>query len=562
MKEESQYSIENKKEKEYLELCNILLKYEEEFHFDALYELFKKTAEHYKCKLMIREKGKERNYFDDLPKYNLLRAIKDGRSGTDFEYEILNAIKLCLLQIQDYREVNPSYVFTMSKECPTKFRDLFYKLLKKNVGKKLNISEPLKFLADTASEYFVEIDEFLQFLVSNPVIIFSYIDKEYLLIKDDNKEKHYVSKLYHFSSNKDIDLFKESSEDFDDFYNESHSIDFKKSEGLILGHGLSPVSETICLLFELGRFKRIASIYELKKSKIFLTGPGWASYNRSAKELIPDEKKRKSILQKSHAFREKLYDNLKIPHNTLEDYNLNAIPKHDNININTINKVAEEYEEYTLFLKSIDQNISSNDYAINKKAILDIIETLSKPSSREILKDKIPTELKLLSFSIFEDIKNLFIIHTIVKHFGSWDKDTFYYTLLQRYHQLSFNGWIKIAIESEKLFDASFTKLGKVDGIGETNLGALYHKHYFFKKGKDGMPLNVIPYTFPSGRVWNRNRNKLKDTINDVILLWDFEESRAPKLIQIISQIDLRQLAIQMSDLFSFCYYFFNKTEF
>ncbi len=50
--------------------------------------------------------------------------------------------------------------------------------------------------------------------------------------------------------------------------------------------------------------------------------------------------------------------------------------------------------------------------------------------------------------------------------------------------------------------------------------------------------------------------------LSNAILLDDFKfEKEQEKIEVLINQLNLKQLAIQMSDLFSFCHYFFNKED-
>jgi len=473
-----------------------------------------------------------------------------------------NTLKIILEKIPEYKKDNYQQLAEKLSNPLQRIKDptarQFYQLLQKEVMQILRSEnkKPLELLKGISDKHFANRNELLEFIVSNPTVLFSFIDKYYEAIKVGSSIVPLVSKVYHFNTVVETDLFKEATEDFDDYYNKENKANFSNvnsSPGLFLGHALSPHSDSICLLYELGRFKRVADIFGFKKPKIFLTAPSWAKYNRSAIEIHNDESQREKILKQCLAFRERLYGQLEIEVDKSEDTDIKSVGT-KSVNHSKIKQSAKEFAAYSQHINQIKVDEKKD----KTKQLLEIIENLCSPDNSDSYIDKLPPELKILAYSIVEDKKNLFVIHTILRHFNSLDENTFYYTLLQRYKQQHYNGWMKLAVESERKFDAAFIKLDKVDGYTTSNLGAVYYKHYYFKKGKDGSPLNVIPYTFPSGRVWRRAEGNIQNAIDNTILLWDFEDGRQDKIKSIVGEMDLKQLAIQMADLFSFCNYFFN----
>ncbi len=485
------------------------------------------------------------------------------------EPSLIPLIEFCIKKVDDYSDFLLQVAEEQYSSPIEKIKDPlkreFYEVLQKNIKDKLSSSKPRDFLKLYTNSLHIKGDELLEHIVGNPSLLFSFIDPEYNSVFEGNKSVPLVSKVYHFNTEIETDLFVEATEDFDDYFNGGKDLSkpmkglFSKlngSPGLFLGHSLSPYSDSICLLYELGRFKRVADIYGVDH-RIFLTAPSWAKYNRSAIEIYDDESKRERTLKQCLVFREKLYKQLRIEVDKSEDSDISSSNGNRIINSTKIKQSAKEFAAYSTHINKIEVG-DGKDKSVQ---LLEIIENLCSPDNSDSYVDQLPTELKILAFSIVEDKKNLFVIHTILRHFNSLDENTFYYTLLQRYKQQSYNGWMKLGVESERKFDASFIKLDKVDGYTDSNFGAVYYKHYYFSKGKDDSPLNVIPYTFPSGRVWRRAAGELKYAIDNTILLWDFETSRQQKIKDIVKQMDLKQLAIQMADLLSFCNYFFADDE-
>ena len=454
--------------------------------------------------------------------------------------DILKTLIQLLKETEDKRKKESN-----SKKLST-LKNMFFDELKKC---------PTINLSTLSQRLRVKEDEILRFIVANPTIVFSLIDKDYVSTNDNGKLTYLVSKAYHYNANQiGINLFNEQNEDFDDFYNggkdnkeEKETTLSNKSDdkGIFLGHSLSPYSESICLLYELGRFKRIAEIFKTKH-KIFLTGADWAEYNNSVRQIdVP-----KDNLNSCLSFRDKLYKQMGI------DYEIiNAQYQYQGIDIN---KQSTEYATYSDFLEQATIMRHKN---AEKQQMLNFIEQLCNRGTNF---ETLPNELQLLTFSIIDDKKNLYVIHTVKKHFDLLDYNTFFYTLQQRFAQHKYIGWTKIAVESEQKFDASFIKMENAEG-NPFHFGAVYYKHYYFKKEND-RPLNIIPYTFPSGRVWDDAKKEksnnipeaIKKAVSDIILIWDFENSKPSKIKKLIDGLDLTELAIQMSDLFSFCNSFFS----
>lgn len=533
----------------------------------VLYNIFKKVAEENKHILVYENnKGETVNFFEGLPaSKDHLRDVSVGRSATTFTPTQLHCYQICLEKVPEFLESQFSIIKEKSskplEKITEEFKRDFYVLLQNQIKRSLKGAKPFEFIQKFSESIRVTKDELLEFIVGNPTLLFSFIDKDYLTVKERNLDIPLVSKIYHFNTEIETDLFKEATEDFDDFFNGGKNLEkpfnaklskANKNPGLFLGHALSPHSDSICLLYELGRFKRIADIYGVPH-KVYLTDPNWAKYNRSASEVHENENKRVAVLKQCFDFRKRLYEKLRIDIDKIQEGDIKS--ENGKITAPKIKESASEFAQYSEHIKKIEVDPKKDKIP----QWLKILENLCSPDNSDSYVDKLPPELKILALTIVGDTKNLFAIHTTLRHFRSLDENTFYYTLLQRYVQHQYKGWVKLAVESERKFDASFIKLDKVDDHKESNWGAVYYKHYYFTKGKDSYPLNVIPYTFPSGRVWKRADGDLQKAIDNTILLWDFEGDRQEKIRKIIGQIDLKQLAIQMADLFSFSNYFFDE---
>lgn len=428
--------------------------------------------------------------------------------------------------------------------------------LHSNLLKEISSLSPEDFFNKISKILNVRKDELKQFLVSNPVLIFDLINKKWKPLEEKAKKNKNVSEVYFYSSEIGIgiesDYQKLHKTDNEGTQSNTTAFSSAKKESkkyIFTGHALSPHSDSICLLYDLGRLKRISDVFS-SDSLIYLTAPSWAKCNRTAIDLIKNENNRKEVLMDCLIYREKLYNKLKIIVDTTEDHDITVKTNQNIINNVTIHNLAKEYAEYSnLFYKMPLEEDRIHEH---------LVEILTKLYYHGY-NIKVPAELKTLNYSITGDKRHIFVILSILRHFNILDEDTFYYTFLQRFKQQQFPDSIKLAVESEEKFDSAFIQLDKVEGFTSTRFSAVYYKHYYFKKGLDNLPLNVIPYTFPSGSVWTNSGKNIDKAIENVILLWDFKEERKQKITKLINEIELDQLAIQMSDLFSFCNYFFDE---
>jgi len=444
-----------------------------------------------------------------------------------FENEILNVFEQIL---QDSK-------YSRREKQDEKLKNFFFEKLK---GCKAIIKSNL------ANDFLCKEEDLEKFLVSNPTLIFSLINHEYEYICDNGQNVPFVSKIHRFDASQQSET--------------NTKIEISKtSKGFFLGHSLSPHSESICLLYELGRFKRISDLFGVKHN-IYITDVGWAEFNKSVIEILKGSEDKKSNLSQCIFYREKLYSKLNIGYSKVKSQNQYEIN-------NTFIDVKEQSVEYSKVSSFIEKSIKPNQK--DEKDEKDILTFLKLLSSSDSFPTVVSKELTLLKYSIFRERKALSVIQTVLEHFKSLDYATFFYTLQQRFAQHQFCDGVKIAVESEQTFDDAFVKMEKVDENFEYNFSAIYYKHYYFKKENNEL-LNILPYTFPSGRLWYNAKKNTRDNImesiliaeNNTILLWDHtSELKQNKIRRLISEMDSWELAIQMSDLFSFCNYFFCEKD-
>jgi hypothetical protein len=409
--------------------------------------------------------------------------------------------------------------------------EIFPKAIKKLIKTKSKGTEQNQyFLKKVERQYCVHSNDIIQFIISNPTILFSWFDERFEYSYD--KEKiNLVSPFFVWDSSKNN---KAKS-----YHNGKRpkKVQFKDKE-LLLGHSLSIIEDSICLLYDLGRAKRMEGLFD-SKLNIYLTAADWATFNRSANIFYPIKEERDEHLEICLKKRVRLYEELRIHYDIFHNYGNDE--KYKRVKNNQLLKKAFELKD-----KSIDYGYVDN---MNNKGIEDLISTLHEKLRNNEEKNK----------------SDLYIIYSTLKHFHALDFHTIVYTLIQRnteehYYKKSLK-YIKLAVESEFKFDNSFCKMDYYEGKRDNKNCVIYYKHYYFvneynEVSKNPIPQNVIPYTTTAGRV-GLGLKDIEEVKEKVILLSDFKNK--DKISSIVEKMDLKQIAIQMSDLFSFCNYFFSK---
>lgn len=462
----------------------------------------------------------------------LTRIIKEETPiKSDMHALYLNAIEKIDAQYCD--EYNKTLVER------NEFERFYYQELKRCLKEKIDFQNPIAYFSCNYNLYEEDVTTYLSAL---PDIVFSHIHDKF-------KEK-IPCRMVRYSSNDERLITTNNYKDF--FEGNYCKYKIKDINSSVLGHALSPYSESLALLCELGRYRRIVSIFKIEKPYILLTDVDWAKLNYTVTEL----KNYTEIgdldlnLEMCFDFRKKLYKRLGFNDENIDIKESYKVKSNNKKEFKTIEKESQAFEDYSLLIESIlDEIVTKVEH-----------ETLNLPRLIRTLKDDTAKEkLKFLDLTIVDDMKNIYTISAVKKYFGRTDKNTFLYSLLQRYSLHDYDEVLKVGVESERKFDFAFAKMDAFEAGKVREMIGLYFPHYYYKKD-----FTVIPYTFPSGLLKEKTLNVHDIGINgatdNAILLFDYtSEGRSSKVKKLINDIDLIQLSKQMSDLLSFIYYYFGK---
>lgn len=395
-------------------------------------------------------------------------------------------------------------------------------------------------------------DEVLSLVVSTPEILFSKIyqigwGKSRKQEKDDNDNKLLA------------EYFTTFSDSFDFFEAEKVISNIKEEKYLhsLICHGLSPTSDTLLLLADMGRSLRISRAAGIMNTKILLADVSWIKYNRSINQLFDSPRKFLKELRVCLDIRERLYKAMKI------EYKVFGISDFDNDENNLkkseIVKHVQTFRELATLLwgeKSLEKQSSEYQALIGKslgqipnKYYHILPETISKLISlkeKEVayaLEDSLESELKIL--------------RTVSELFSSFDEEIFIYYFAQYFAQMHFENYLKIAPISEIKFDQPFlthsehfAKVTKSKKTKQnTNHGYIYCPQYQLGD------LQLLPYTSISGDVLKKGL-KIEDFSLNTILIDDYSENieHICKILKITPTVHRNRL---ISDLLSFIHFLY-----
>ncbi len=341
--------------------------------------------------------------------------------------------------------------------------------------------------------------DFLYFLMSSvPEIIFNEIG---------NKKK---------SLNNQIEV-----------WNPKNQTNLNEIKGVLTCHALSPLGDTIFLLSDLGRALRTAATLNKKRLTIMLANKDWSEYNWVASEIGNHN------LINSFTWRTKsLYLKIGADVNECDLTNVpNGIPK---------SKIEELGTAYEYLVRSI---FGSN--YIGRKLKKEEVENLM--DKYKLYSDK----SKKVNFLDIPLIKEKLkpekeVIINILRTLKRFDQNTFIYYFTQRFQQYNYNGFLKVAVRSEKNFDIPFYSLDKTD----KNKGVDFS--FYFENYKLYDDKFVIPYYFPSGSLYEE-KDLIDDYINEVIMLDDFDDK--DKIKRVFNKMNYPYDARLVSDFFSFVHF-------
>ncbi len=321
-------------------------------------------------------------------------------------------------------------------------------------------------------------------------------------------------------------------------------------KGLLLGHSLSPLPDSISLLMELGKYKRIESFYSLPAT-IICAAPEWSIYNEIV-SLLEDVGFSKLDIErgfdKNIKYRKKIYSFLGFQKNkSLEFLTINSV---------TESKSIDDFDSYIKKYIFLAEEIFKFAEKINQSDnFIYVLNEFSNNDDNEY-KDQLPDSLKFLEFQDYSSVID--VIKEVYESFGNINKHTFYYVFLQRLAQQDYSNYIKIGNRSEVYFDYPYSKLDLIEGYRDHKLFSFYYQHYNMPIPNESF--GSIPYYNPNKKLLSIFGEDIEHALSDwVINVFDYKKEK--KIQNISEEISLKDLAIQLCDLLSFSMYAFNSDE-
>jgi hypothetical protein len=365
-------------------------------------------------------------------------------------------------------------------------------------------------------------------------------------------------------------LLADYNEEFDSEFHIStvehvlNQIKDHKYEYTLICHGLSPTSDTILLLADLGRCLRISNAVGIFNLKILLADISWIKYNRSINQLF----KAKEFINQLRICldkRKRLYNALNM------EYEVFSISDFENkrrsINKSQILSHITNFRDLARLLwgeqalKGHNQDVQ----AIIGKSLGQIPNkylSLLPPTIEKLLSLKNKEVAYALENTLESDLK---ILRTVSELFSSFDEEIFIYYFAQFFAQSHFSQYLKIAPISETKFDQPFlthkevfSEIAKVTVESKgTAPGYIYCPQY--KIGS----LQLLPYTSISGDVI-KNKIDVDEFQSQTILLDDIYDKKLDKIIGVITTTETAHRNRLLSDLLSFIhhlYQFISESE-
>lgn len=400
-------------------------------------------------------------------------------------------------------------------------------------------------------------DKFLALAVAFPEILFTKIYAlGYGTSRKQNEEENPPELLKKY-----FDSFSDKYK-FIDQSNLNNYVDNNSFEYLLLCHGLSPTSDTIILLADIGRVLRMANSIGIYRTEVLLADVTWIKYNRSINQLYTPKEflnQLRICLDK----RKRIYKLLKLKYTTFgisdqtsENNNLNKteISKHvkqfrDLAELIWGKKSLEAHKDEMLKIigKSLDQ-IPKRDLQYLPFYMSKLIELKEKDVAIGI-EEKLHSELKIL--------------RSISELFSSFDEEIFLYYFAQYFAQTNYNKFLKIAPLSEEKFDQPFLKYAedfekvannnKKDNITEKFSGYIYAPQY--KLGD----FQLLPYTSISADVIRKG--KVEEFLDKTILLDDSFDDKIDKIIGVVTTTEIQHRNRLASDLLSFAHFLIENID-
>lgn len=326
---------------------------------------------------------------------------------------------------------------------------------------------------------------------------------------------------------------------------------------VLIAHGLSPISDSVLLLADIGRAARVSLALDHNDGlQVMLADVSWMSYNRSVRRFaIPDERLSfglKSCLDQ----RQRLYKALKI------DFTLHEIksyPERNSINSEKLKLIAEKYRALVEMLwgRDVWTPHGPHDHDDPTVKARDISKQIREPLSSSNLDPSSPLRALTAFPNGLESLEvalkpHLDVLREIVSRFQVLSDDTMYYFFAQYYAQQQYRGkCLKICPTSERNFDEPFDKLdATIRTWGEAHQTAIQRNTKVGSRKPRMMAVympqyrlngwNLLPYTPLSLDATRQSSHDVDQVIDRVIMLTDRDEQALDKIRKIVRQTATR----------------------
>jgi hypothetical protein len=404
-----------------------------------------------------------------------------------------------------------------------------------------------------------------EIFISHPERLFSKLS--YLSVGDLRKSKNLIRFKEHDQAldDKQIEIVKMylKLNDECEFSNLSVRSDVESISNILIAHGLSPVSDSIALLADIGRATRTARCFNLKV-EVLLADISWMSSNRSIRQFNTlTQEDIDNGLRICLDKRRRLYDSLEFKPKVKE---ITPYARKNKIYYDKLVTISNYYKTLaaelwgketigSLAIESI-KRISKPLYSLNPK-------DNSLPEHMKVFA-QFPGVLKKMEEGLEDHLE---ILRSIAKHFNSFDEEIFTYFFAQYYAQDEFRGKsLKISPISETKFDKPFDDLDKyfqtwgeghtldellASGIksisSEKKLSAIYLPQYQIGD------FEVLPYASLSQDI-SRHPSKDHELIKSELICLDYEQSESV-IYDIIEKTPIIHRNRLFADLSSFILY-------
>lgn len=334
----------------------------------------------------------------------------------------------------------------------------------------------------------------------------------------------------------------------------------KKLEYALICHGLSPTSDTILLLADIGRSVRVSNAIRLRKQKVLLADVSWIKYNRSINQLF---KKREFLDQLRVCLdkRKRLYRALGLEYKV---FGISDFEQDEHILVKSeIINHTKEFRELAKLLygkKALEPLKSKEIKQVIGKSLGQIpskLEIHLPPTIRALIKLKNKKVGYALEEVLDTDLK---ILRTVSELFSSFDEDIFVYYFAQYFAQTYFKDYIKIAPISETKFDQPFLMhsehFSKITSKEKEQKGESDQLAYVYCPQYKLGGLNLLPYCSISGDVLKKSI-PVEELLNGTILLADSYENEVEKIIGVLTKTETVHRNRLISDIFSFVHHMY-----